>query len=1025
MRCPDRETWLAWSLGALPPEQRRELALHREGCERCRNPGDATGDDVSVSSGASSAVGARPLMRGTRVGRYVVLEPVGSGGMGVVYAASDPKLDRKVALKLVRADGDVPGAARQQRLLQEAQALARLSHPHVVSVYDAGSYLVDQVFLAMELVDGGTLRGWLKQGRRSWRDIVQVFLQAGRGLAAAHAAGLVHRDFKPDNVLLGTDGRARVTDFGLALLHVSAEGEGAAAPISGSGHAAGTPGYQAPEVLAGRPADARTDQFSFCVALYEALYGQRPFDGGFKGPPVLPREVHVPSRVRRVLLRGLSLEPQERYPSLDALLHELGRDVGTTQARRLGAAGMALAVLTLVGLYPYLRWREVRACAGAASLDGLWDDTRREAAARAFAALSRPFAAEAWKRAAPLLDAYADAWAAQTRDNCEATHVHATQPEARYLQRVTCLERRRDELRALGDLLAQADEEVARRATQAVQSLSPVTQCGAGAVAPAGADEAATPALWAQVARARVLQAAGQYAQGMALAKDAAGQAAPGSSLQAEALLWLGVLQQLAGDARASEKTLNEALLAAERSRQRELAAAAWIHLVNSVGVQQGRVEDGERYARHAHAVLESLGSPARLEMTLSLYLGQLSWRAGRPTEALQHLERALALQEKELGPGHVDLAHTLNTLAGVQLDQTRFAEARESSERALALREKVLGPEHPEVAASLHVLGSIVREMEDMPTALSLTQRALALRERALGPEHPEVASSATNVAIILTELGRLEESRPLLLRALAIRERVQGPDHVEVGVALNGLGVLAFLRHENEEALHSFQRSLAIKEKAVGKAHPSTALALGNIAIVLHRLGRHEEALAWHQRALELRLKTFGERHDDVAFSLAERGNVYRALGRLAEAWDDYANALRIYRELGREKASTAASPLQGMAEVHLVRGQASQAVALFEQALRLLEAVPAMSQDIAEARFALARGKAAAGQHAEALAEARQARAALEAVGEAGQHSLGKVREWLTRQERLAGKPGPEHLRRAGSRTAFGLR
>lgn len=1008
MNCPDMETWQAWRLGALPPETLRELALHREGCARCRGlgPGASTADDVSASAGGASRPASLPLMRGTSVGRYVVLEPVGSGGMGVVYAAYDPKLDRKVALKLVRTDADVPGTARQQRLLQEAQALARLSHPHVVSVHDAGSYLKDQVFLAMEFVDGGTLRGWLKAAPRSWRDTVQVFLQAGRGLAAAHAAGLVHRDFKPDNVLLGSDGRVRVTDFGLARM----DADGAAAP---GGTVAGTRGYLAPEVLAGRPADARADQFSFCVALYEALHGRRPYDDGFSGPPAMPRDVHVPARVRRVLLRGLALEPRERFPSLDALLQDLSRDAGATHARRLGLAALALAVLTGVGYFPYVRWREGLACDEGASLTGLWDDARRDAAARAFTGLSRPFATEAWRRAEPLLEAYASAWAAQTRDNCEATRVRATQTEEQYRQRATCLERRRDELRALGDLLAQADEEVAGKVVQAVQSLSPVTQCGPEAMAltaTAEEAEANTPALWAQVARARVMRAAGRYAQGLALAKDVSERAAPGSPLQAEALLWLGMLQDLAGDSRASEKSLNEALLAAERSRQRELAAAAWTHLVNTVGVQQGRIEDGERYARHAEAVLASLGRPARLEVALSLYMGQLAWRAGRPVEAVQHLERTLALQEKELGPEHVELAHTLNILAVVQLGQTRFAEARKTSERALALREKLLGPEHPAVAASLHVLGSIVRQMEELPTALVLTQRALTLRERALGPEHPDVAASANNLAIILTELGRLEESRPLLLRALAIRERSQGADHPEVGTTLNGLGVLAFLRHENEEALRFFERSLAIKEKSLGKEHLSVAFAICNIGMVLHRLGREPEALSWHQRALELRLKAFGERHDDVAFSLAERGEVYRAQGRLGEAWDDYAHALRIYRELGRGQSSTAAAPLRGMAEVHLARGRAADAVALFEQALRLLEAVPATTQDIAEARFALARGRYATGRQAEALAEAHRARTELEASGESGQHALGEVREWLSRHERRTATAGP---------------
>src|SRR4051794_3934114 len=231
-----------------------------------------------------------PLPRGSAVGRYVVLERIGSGGMGVVYAAYDPELDRKVALKLLRPDRAGAAGEAAFRVPREAHAVTPLSDPHVVAVYDAGTF-GDQVFVAMELMEGRTLRQWLGEGKRGWREIVDVFVAAGRGLAAAHAAGLVHRDFKPDNVLLGTDGRVKVADFGLARPVGVVEKEGSpsspgsgsggllASPLTEWGQVMGTPAYMAPEQLRGGAADARSDQFSFCVALWEALYGRKPFAG--------------------------------------------------------------------------------------------------------------------------------------------------------------------------------------------------------------------------------------------------------------------------------------------------------------------------------------------------------------------------------------------------------------------------------------------------------------------------------------------------------------------------------------------------------------------------------------------------------------------------------------------------------------------------------------------------------------------------------------------------------------------------
>ncbi len=308
-----------------------------------------------------------PLKRGELVSRYEIIDCIGAGAMGTVYAANDPSLDRKVALKLIRAQ--VVTVDLEARLLREAKAMARLSHPEVIAVYDAGRH-GDRLFIAMELVDGGTLREWLRAAPRTWREILAVYTRAGRGLAQAHAAGMVHRDFKPDNVLVGHDGRVRVTDFGLARAArsvdpVPSRSDDAAeidersasldASMTRTGALVGTPVYMAPEQLAGRVADARSDVYSFCVALYEAFYGERPFAGRTlqelsttkRADDVRPSSPDSPisQRLRRVLLRGLRAKPEERYASMNDVLDALERAARAPRAPFVALAAI-LAVAT-------------------------------------------------------------------------------------------------------------------------------------------------------------------------------------------------------------------------------------------------------------------------------------------------------------------------------------------------------------------------------------------------------------------------------------------------------------------------------------------------------------------------------------------------------------------------------------------------------------------------------------------------------------------------------------------------------
>ena len=390
--CLDDNEASEFASGSLGPDATTRIERHLATCRDCRSlvaalapiAGDDEADSDVVTSPRRIALGKKgaravamaptaPLTRrqdpvvvaGDTIGRYIILARLGAGGMGVVYTAYDPQLDRKVALKLLRTGGTVAEGEARSRLIREAQAIAQLSHPNVVAIYDVGQSDEGEVYIAMELVEGENLTSWLGHWDRSWRDILELFFQAGRGLAAAHARGLVHRDFKPDNVLVGADGRVRVTDFGLARSVIEQvdelardrprpELEALRVTLTATGTVLGTPRYMAPEQLRGADADARSDQFSFCVALYEALYDRHPLPGdsvlalvqhGTEAAPP-PADTKVPASIGKAIMRGLCTDPGKRFPSLAALLLELT----PPPAQRRRALAVALAGLALAGV---------------------------------------------------------------------------------------------------------------------------------------------------------------------------------------------------------------------------------------------------------------------------------------------------------------------------------------------------------------------------------------------------------------------------------------------------------------------------------------------------------------------------------------------------------------------------------------------------------------------------------------------------------------------------------------------------
>jgi serine/threonine protein kinase len=416
------------------------------------------------------------------LGRYTVLNPLGEGGMGLVLAVFDERLNRRVALKLLHRNGDDDNHTRFGR---EAQAMARLNHPNVVAVYDSGTLAPGTFFLAMEFVEGQTLDQWCLG--KHWKEIVTAYSFAAKGLAAAHAVGLIHRDFKPLNVLVGADGRVRVTDFGVArmdsathelatLMETSSWSES----LTLSGVILGTPKYMAPELLRGHVADVRSDVFAFCVALYEALYGQPAFPGdtpearrraqleGRVGP--LPRQTSVPAFLGRAVLRGLSVDPARRPATMQHLLRLLEpRHLKTSQL----AAALTVSAMVAVGIAGWLRERGEGCASVSRRVAQVWNSDLRSRIRAAMLATQAPFAPDTFERADAILNAYAESWGQLSTTVCQRGG-----PAKMVLLQEACLAGKLRQFQNLTELLSgSVDQALLTKAILAAEALTPVDSC--------------------------------------------------------------------------------------------------------------------------------------------------------------------------------------------------------------------------------------------------------------------------------------------------------------------------------------------------------------------------------------------------------------------------------------------------------------------------------------------------------------------------------------------------------------------
>jgi|GEM_PF-3102967 len=740
--------------------------------------------DVTSTAGDSAPAPAHrdELARGDAIGRYIVVRKIGEGGMGVVYAAYDSDLDRKVALKLLRnADGAANRAARE-RLLREARAMARLNHPNVITVYEVGT-VGQRDFVAMEFIDGGDLEQWAKEHRPSVSDavprrahrefhraVLDIFFQAGRGLAAAHHARLIHRDFKPSNVLVGKDGRVRVTDFGIARIlddgssidggdvatgH-EAVGNLATLPVklSRTGAIVGTPAYMAPEQYGGESVDERTDQFSFCASLYEALYGERPFAGdtfealseavgkGHVRPE--PDGTAVPSGLRTVLLRGLSPQRDARYPSMDALLGALRRDTRSATGRY---AVVGVAVLATAGALLGARTGLDAAdpCQGSGrAMSEAWNDARREQVRLAFSLTGVSYADTAYSNFVRVVDDYTDSWVAMHEQACRAAYA-GDLAQSDLVLRNNCLEDRRRDLMARVDVYSRADERSVGLAVEAIAGLDSVAGCAdldslrKGIKPPnAVAMRASVDEVETDLQQVAALAEADRDTEAERLAEASLekSQELGYRPLMAQAAFRLGKVLGEVGKTTRAREMLHEAIVLAEESGYEEIRARAMLAMTLQYAERSSDYGAARRWARRARAAIDRYDPSDRLlNAALDGAEAYVLTKEMKTEEALQKLEGARRSLEAA-DDAELELARVLLRIGLVHISRGQNQAAVEPIRRVVELRERKLGERHPKVAEAWNVYAAALRGVWAWDKARAAEQRATDFWRSGYGKE-------------------------------------------------------------------------------------------------------------------------------------------------------------------------------------------------------------------------------------------------------------------------------------------------
>ncbi|MFO0598177.1 MAG: serine/threonine-protein kinase [Myxococcaceae bacterium] len=733
---------------------------HLDTCAACREfvsaaleAGLGPSDELAAPRAESlEAPHPRRLLPGTLVGRFLVLERLGAGAMGSVYSAYDPRLERKVALKLLH-----PGRQGQGALLDEARALARLSHPNITAIHEVGEHTDQRAFMAMELVSGVTLEAWLRDERRSPAEVLHVMRQAADGLAAAHRAGLVHRDFKPSNVMVSAEQRAFVTDFGLVNAD---EGHGPA----------GTPAYMAPEQLAGGKADARSDQFAFACTLYEALAGVRPFDGttfadradAIRARRFAPGGADVPRSLRPVLERMLAAEPAERFESMDAVRAALEPRTRRTRTLTLSA----FVVLVLLGLVLRPGARRDDPCGQAVpEVTSSWDDARRERLRQ-----SRPGTGTGE------LESRLDAYAARLTDafhaNC-VSHERREDVDAVFQKRRACLLRATAVLGATVSGLQQPAGAEPSTVESLLGMLPDPQRCRSGDVLfepdlPSDAEVAtAVNEVRVELVRLETAFVLYQWRERFPdlLALQARAHAIHYPPLTAQVDRTVGKWQFAAGAWADAHRSLLDAASVALSIGQDEVAVECLNVLSTLDSLRLDRPEEAQAFSQLSLAISDRPRVSERLRTQTRLRRGMMFVNLGRYEEARRLLEGVLVEQEPLTGGS----SGALTSLGAAERGLGELDASRRHLERSVALVDAYYSGSLRPLGDVRYELGKTLLALGDA-SALGVLELAARGLEESNGAEHVRSAEGWLALAQAYLAAGRKSDAAALAAKARAV---------------------------------------------------------------------------------------------------------------------------------------------------------------------------------------------------------------------------------------------------------------